>query len=351
MNATKVTAALLAAALAAAVPSCGDKKDADPPMDPGTDTGDKALLRLRLQRDQTYRMFFRSNQKIKQTVYRRPVGVDLDITTAQSFRVTDVDAAGAMTMQVTFHAVKVRREAPEGTLVYDSSKPTKPAPIEIAGFAFLPGQSFTVKMTPMGRVLELSGLAAMFEKMAASDGLPAGALKGQVIRAMKERFDDQALVEMLETTMGMYPTGPIGVGGSWQKIIARTKTPPVKMETRYTLKSRANGAATLAVDSKLQPNPDVGPIKTAGRELSYTFSGTRTGTLALNEKTGWITRGEVRQDLQGTLTATQGTQTMTIPTTIQATMTYSDQPFEQQPTTRDKPASAPKTEPLPNPEP
>ena len=284
------------AVIALVAASCGEEAEQ---VKLGTGTGEKVLLRLRMEKGKSYKVQMTADQKITQKIEGREQKTSQTIGMLLKYDVQDVAADGTASINITYDAVTFKQKGPMGLIEYDSANPPKMPHPMTAGFAALVGQGFSVKMSNMGEVKEVTGIEAMIDKMVAASPVPDGAAKDAMKKLLEEQFGADALKEMMPTATTTYPKQAMGVGGAWAQTLKVTKGFPMIIENVYKLIARKDGVATIAVTSKVSPNPDAGPIDMGAAKMTYTFSGTQDGTQKIDEATGWPTEMIMRQDFSG----------------------------------------------------
>ena len=150
--------------------------------------------------------------------------------------------------------------------------------------------------------------------------LPMPALQPLVEQQMKQQFGDQAMKELMEQMIGVYPDEPVGVGDSWSKRSVVSRGLAAIVNNTWTLKSRENGVAVLDVQATVEPNPDAPALEMGVAKIQYALRGTQNGSIELDEATGWVVRSTVNQSLSGDLTVQGGPeagQQMSVPITVE----------------------------------
>ncbi|HIJ65500.1 MAG TPA: hypothetical protein HPP77_06055 [Candidatus Hydrogenedentes bacterium] len=242
-----------------------------------------------------------------------------------AFEVESVDPNGVATLKVTF------READVGGALKEAMGAAGGAPVDlqpVLDAMDFSGKSFSMKLTPKGRVEEVDGMRTTIEEMAEklekemakvmdaqleSLGLPPAqrAQMSQMMTGMFEpmlrsQFGDSALREGMESTLDIYPDERVGVGDTWRKgrIVNYGKTPHCASET-WTLKARKDGVATLDMTAAITPNTEAPPISMGPMTVELSVSGQQTRVVEVDETTGWITaatanvRLEIEQKMTG----------------------------------------------------
>ena len=310
------------AVIALVVPSCGEEPEQ---VKLTTGTGEKVLLRLRLEKGKSYKVQMTADQKITQNIQGREQKISQTIGILFKYAVQDVAADGTASIDVTHDAVTFKQDGPKGVIEYDSANPPKAPHPMTAGLAALVGQGFGMKMSNMGEVKEVTGVEAMLDKRAAALPAAEGAAKEAMEKALKEQFGPEALKEMMQTATTRYPKQAMGVGGTWEQTLKLTKGFPMISENVHTLTARKDGIATIAITSKVSPNPDAGPIGMGAAKMTYAFSGTQEGTQKIDEATGWPSETVIRQDFSGEMRiegAPGKSKPMIVPMSVKGTVRF-----------------------------
>ena len=232
--------------------------------------------------------------------------------------VESVDASGGAAIKVTFDEVDLGSMAGLG-----SAMGLPGGDIDgIAGDLGLTGKSFTMKVTPMGRVEEVSGMQAVvdeltrktnefIEETVAGMDLPpeAKAMMPDMTAAtgaqMRRMLGDRAMEEEMEDGMTMYTDSPVRVGGSWARGVVRSAgmAPMIRSES-WKLVGRKEGRLTLQYAATVSPNPDARAVNMGLGTMSMELSGQITGTCQLEEATGWLVRADMTHQLEGSMKMT-----------------------------------------------
>ncbi len=121
-------------------------------------------LSLKLQKGKTYYQRVMVDQRVGQTVMGQEQAVNYIIGLGQKLDVLDVDGQGNMQVRHTYIWSRFKQSGPMGEVDYDSSQPAAAA-AGAEGFAALIGQSYVIKVSPKGKVLDVNGVEAMAESV------------------------------------------------------------------------------------------------------------------------------------------------------------------------------------------
>jgi hypothetical protein len=203
--------------------------------------------------------------------------------------------------QFTYRDIAYILSSPMMKMGYDSKNPVE-NPSEMDRmlskiFSTLIGKPFTLNIAPDGSVKSVTGMNAIAENMTkavAADGQMAA----QVSAAVKQQFSDAAMKNMFEQSLKIYPANAVKPGDSWNventMAISGMNT---TVKTKYTLKEVRKNEVTIAVEATMDMQ--------SGAGMEGKLTGTQTGTMLVDVKTGMPVSGELSQNIKGSV-KTQG---------------------------------------------
>jgi hypothetical protein len=292
-------------------------------------TGAAVTLQLKLAQGKTYYQRTVIDQHMVQTVMNMQQVLDQSLGTGVKMDVLDVDGQGNMRIRRTYDWSMTKRTGPMGNLDYDSAKQTTPPP-GAEPFAALLGQSYVVRISPKGEVLEINGVEEM--QAAVRKKLPAGAQGDPAMSVLSQFLDKNSLKQMIEGELDVYPGKPVEVGESWNKKRVVTPMFELTIDSKWTLQKLENGVAIIATTSTSRSDANK-PVETGGMKMRFDLAGTQGGTIRMQEATGLILLGQAQQQLKGEIKlgdSDQGPPTMAIPVVFdtKVRMEMSDKPLE-----------------------
>ncbi|HCO93690.1 MAG TPA: hypothetical protein DIU00_07035 [Phycisphaerales bacterium] len=287
-------------------------------------------LKLRLKPGQKHRLRLYREYNSSHTVRGQQHDISGKLTTELEFEAEQVDANAVMPLKVThlrFHeTTKMAGDQSE----YDSARPDTVGnslfgPI----FSAMIGRSFVVKVTPEGKIVELEGLAEMYQQMAEplveyedkatkqrytgmeTKGSEEDAKrqidranekygsKEKRIEATREKLEDgpfsreENIRDMLGHVIMSFPGGPVGIGDSWTG--APFSMGDMEMgDCTYTLRETNQTAVLVDTSLKIEVDDEV-PARADGSRGSSrtTLAGSGQGSLEIDPNTGWMLRKNV----------------------------------------------------------
>jgi hypothetical protein len=221
-----------------------------------------------------------------------------------------------MQIRYTYIWCMTKQTTPMGTASYDSAQQATP-PAGMEPLAALLNQSYALKLSPKGKVLDIQGMEQL--KEAVQKKMPPGAEASQMGNMMNPFTSKEGVKEMTESAMAVYPDKPVDSGQSWTDKQVLTAGFGRTEESKYTLQKQEAGVAVVGVTATVRANPEAAPMEAQGMKMRFDLSGTMEGTLRIVEATGLIQSGEGRQQLKGEIKvgdAAQGQPAMAIPMMI-----------------------------------
>jgi hypothetical protein len=260
---------------------------------------EKLQLRLNLEAGESYRLRMITDQKVSQTIQGQQQDLTQTVGIGYTFDVGEVKSDGSMLATVTYEWVRFEQKGPAGEILYDSANPPDRIDPSAAGYPALLGQSFTMELSPEGQVKDLWGVDDMLAGILGALDLPPGGMRDTLEQSFRSQFGEQSMKENMENMMAIYPADPVDIGDTWTKKVVVATGFPMILENSWTLKSRQDGVATIAVFSKVEPNPDAPPLEIGPIKISYELSGEQQGTMELDEGTGWTLGAHMTQAFSG----------------------------------------------------
>lgn len=275
--------------------------------------GSNIQYKLGLEKGQKYHAKMAAEQKIAQTVMNQQQNLEQTVGLGWDLDVVDVDRSGNTEIRYTYRWAKLRLQGPIEQVLYDSSVKGGPVPAPAQGLAALVDESFSMKISPEGRVLTVIGAARM--RASIRKKLPAG-LPGELLMgSLAQYIDDKGIKEATEASMAVLPNRPVSVGDSWSKRVVLSESTALIVQNKWTLKQRQAGTATIDLVATVEPNPQAPPRDVGAAKISSQFSGKQQGLIQLDEVTGLIVHSKLEQQLSGEAKVL-GPQQMTIPMKI-----------------------------------
>jgi hypothetical protein len=239
---------------------------------------EKITLQYNMAKGDTRKLNFAVNMDNKVTVGDNTIDMVITMGMDATFAVKEVDKEGLHTVDFTYDRIKMKMTGPL-EVDYDSdNKDEDPGPLA-KSFAGLAGQTITMKIDRQAKVKDVQG----FEKIAERMGVP------------KKQFDSQR--DQMMQMIAPLPGKPVGIGDSWEGTMKLSGDPnlPITLTATYTLADRKDGDAIINLTGKLASDKGL--------------TGTLSGTMRVEEKTGWTKSGNVGMSMKGDVQGVKMTMT------------------------------------------
>jgi hypothetical protein len=234
-------------------------------------TQEKVELRWKWQKG--LELVYKSQQKTMLELLGQPIEQQMAYT--YSLTVTDLSDAGEATLQVKYLAVATKGSGPQGEFDYDSEK-DKEVPLEgpAAMQARMVGQSFTMKISAVGRVTDVKGYDKVLEAM----------MKGEEPNPqLKQMFNNDSFRGMMQQMAPPLPDGKVGKGDPWETdfVVKMPMIGGMKFTQSSKLADLKEGNAHIDQDIKVELNKAGDPdnpfaglveLKDAAGKASAVFS-------------------------------------------------------------------------------
>jgi hypothetical protein len=274
-------------------------------------------LELKLAKGKTYYQKTNVEQQIAQTMMGQEQKSGQSMGTGLKLQVLDVDAQKNMRIQYTYLWLRLKQSGLMAQVDYDSAKQTT-APSGAEGFAALLGQSYTARLTPQGKVLDVNGVEQLAE--AVRKKLPAGMEATPAMSVLSPYLDKRSVKDMIEAAMAIYPDRPVSPGDSWSKHVTMAVGFTMVIDSKWTLQKEEAGAATIGLTATVQTDPNAPPMEAGGMKMKSQMSGTQEGTMRIVEATGLAASSQERAQIKGQiamLAPGQDQPAMVMPMTIE----------------------------------
>lgn len=262
-----------------------------------TSAAEKIQYQMKFKKGQKYYLRMITEQKISQTTGAQEQTVDQTTGFGWNCDVNDVDDDGNAWLKYTYNWVKLEQKSPKKEVDYDSGKKILQVPKIAEGFAALLGENFSLKLTQLGTVEKAKGLDVVRRNVAGK--LSQGTMKEQLVKGIEHQLSADAMKELVEGVIAIYPDRPVGVGDSWSRTVVLSYGFPMIVDSKWTLKERKKGMAIIKVKSTVKPNLEAKPFEMGPAKVSYEMSGLQDGLIEIQESTGLILHSKVNQNISG----------------------------------------------------
>lgn len=198
-------------------------------------------------------------------------------------------------LDITYDRIQMTMTSPMGQSKYDSRDKVKKEP-EFAFMDNLIGKSFHIVIAPNGDIVTINGLKELIQSLSATT-------EADVQAAVESQLSDTTVRLMMQNSFDMYPGRKVKAGESWgKKSVMKYSGIAVNVENTYTLKSIADGKATVAITSVMDL-PATSMTGAGESSMQMQMKGKQEGTMEINIATGQILSAKTTQTIEGNISA------------------------------------------------
>lgn len=176
----------------------------------------------------------------------------------------------------------------------------------------LMGNKLQMKMKENGEIISISGFEAIYKKIneIISGKIKDANQKQAFISGFKESFGEKSMKEQFHKNLLIIPKKGVKEGEKWTETENASPDGKVKLTTNYTLRSVDNGQVLISVTGGIPKQSD----KKTQEGLTHSISSelNQSGTMTLDQKTGWIKNQSVTIKTIQTESITDGKQTQSM---------------------------------------
>jgi hypothetical protein len=238
----------------------------------------------------------KSKMNINQTVMGQVMNIAMDITAKVSFDVQSFEE-GMYQIKVKYDEMKMAIDAGQGSIEFGSALEAMRSPLDSIMLG-LTESSFSMSVTPKGKVTEVKDLDKIFDNLFSSFGSFTDQEKSQMRAQIEDTYGQEALKSNFEQSFVFIPEDAVAVGDKWELNSVLSGQYPVKVNGKYSLKSVTDSTYTIANSSEINMNSDE-KINTQGIDMNMEITGTMAGDIVIEKTTGWILNSMIEQTFKG----------------------------------------------------
>lgn len=259
--------------------------------------GQKQKLGFNLMIGQTYYHVMQSSSSIKQEINGQEINIDITLSGRMAFKVTNLENT-VYSMDVSYEQLAMTMKLPNGEMIFNSEKDDK-TDIFSSILAEIKGKQFLVKMSGIGKIVEVENLDFIFENML--NKFPALTLvqKQQIKTQLKQAYGGKAFKGSFEMITAIYPNTAVAKGGNWEiKTILETGF-AATLITSFELKDKTESYNLIVGKGKIVTMDKDAYTQVNGMPTQYNLSGTMNSVIKVDHTTGWIIEAKVIQLIAG----------------------------------------------------
>ena len=219
--------------------------------------------------------------------------------TDYAFTIKEVMPNGDFKSDVTIKRVAFNQKAPMvGEMVYDSSDPEKNSNPMLKSLGETVGKTFILSYDKQGKITKTEGVDKIVGDLAKG-------LDGQAGQQIVTQMGAAGITNTLKNLSGILQDNP-KVGGSWQVKSINRGFVDMDMDQTFTLRERKDGRAIIDVTGTAKSISGDEGLSFQGMEIGYDLEGPISGTVIVEEATGWAISSNIVPDLKGKMTLKGG---------------------------------------------
>lgn len=260
-------------------------------------SGQKARLFLKLEKGEIYSHITQSKTKLNQDVYGQKMEIWISIGTSMSFLVNASTRSG-YEMTVRYDSMKITMGMPQGNMVINSENPDENEPLSQL-LALLKDIPFQLTMDRKGLILEMENVDTLWEAAIDKyDRIPEAERK-QIKSQLMHAFGEEARSSGIETVTAVFPEKAVKKGAKWYSITTKDMGMPFTNSNTFTYEGNEADLAFINVHSSIESTDKEAWVESNGMTVRYDLSGSASGKITLNKKSGWVSETTMEQNLEG----------------------------------------------------
>lgn len=165
-------------------------------------------------------------------------------------------------------------------------------------------QPFEAHINELGVVEEVFGL----EELIAEATVNATGITAMYAEQFSSGFGDGGLAKNLEMVTAIWPEQAVRIGETWSNEQYTPTGLPLISKNQYTLMAITGNQGEIKIESSLEIDKENSSTILSGMEASYNLSGSRTGTILFEVKTGWVIKADLLENITGNILITPNDQ-------------------------------------------
>jgi hypothetical protein len=263
-------------------------------------TRDKRSLAIDVHPGEAYRYTVSTTQTLFQSVMDTTLELTQTTTWFYVFQVVEIDDRSVATIDVMYDEIGLESEGPFGSMAYRSWEHTGEVPGAVRAYSMFLDKHVTMKLSPDGRVLSVTGSESIIDEMIDALGLDVDSASLDRVRIdLRNQFGNRALAEALSVLFPHYPERSVGPGDAWGDRSRLTCGLPMAVRNAWHVRSVLDGTVVLDAYGMIGPNLDVRFTSMPGTEMYYSLRGQKTGEYTIDDASGLTIDAILQQQVEG----------------------------------------------------
>ncbi len=260
--------------------------------------GQKANLKLNLEEGKTYTQNMEMESTINQNVGGQDMEIIMKTSSITKYKIRQILDEGYL-MELSYSKVAMSMGLPQGSVEFSSENP-KEGDVFSSIFSSIIDKPFEAVVTPLGRVVKLSGLDKLWEDMINNAEEIPEAQKQQMQKQIKNMYGEKSMRGSMESAMAIYPEKPVKKGAQWT-VNTKIETGMVATSiATYTYIGKEGDLARIEGLAKIITEDTQEFSEVNGMEMRFDLEGQATSSFLINRKSGWVMEANIGQEIEGT---------------------------------------------------
>lgn len=253
-------------------------------------------LQLNLKEGQSYKQITINDASITQEIMGQSMEITLAVNSAMSFTVENANRDD-YDMKVSFDNMKLSMGSLQGKVEFDSENPAEDDAFSqiMSGVV---GETFNVKMSKTGKVLEISGIEEMWDAAFSSQNIPA-TQRAQIMTQLNQTYGKESIKGNIEMVTAIFPEEKVSKGDQWTNEVSINSGMKGIAATTYTYEGMQDGKHLIGGAGSITTAEEGATINTNGMELTMDLNGTMESTISVDAASGWIVEATINQKIDG----------------------------------------------------
>lgn len=257
----------------------------------------KQRLRFALTVGETYYHLMQSTSRITQDINGQKMTIDATISGKMAFKITDKKDS-VYVMSVTYQQLDMTIKVPNGNITFSSEKKDD-NDIFSSMLGAIKEEAFLVKMSNLGKVVEVKNLDSIFERLFEKFPQLSLSQKQQVKGQLLQAYGEKAFKGNLEMVTAVYTNSSVEKGSTWTIKTKLESGMAAILTTTFEFKNKSDNYDLIIGEGKIETADKDAYFQINGMPTKYNLTGTMNSTLKVDNKTGWLIESKINQRITG----------------------------------------------------
>ena len=262
--------------------------------------GQKENLKFNLNIGETYNLSMKSSSIINQEINGQKTHIALSTYSKIAFKIIGFKDT-VYDMKVSYEGMVLTMKLPNGKdTTFSSNKKDQPD-ILSSFLEGLKGKPFFIKMTNLGKIVELKNMDSIFENIfEQTQNFPPEQIQN-FKTLMLQSYGEKAFKTSFEIVTNIYSNAAVEKGNTWNINTKFESGISASLKTTYEFKDKIENYNLIIGNGNLESLDKDIYTKINGFLARYDLTGTMEFKLKTDSKTGWIIHADIKQKMGGNI--------------------------------------------------